>query len=76
MSTNDNKPPRKDDEYYGTRYSVPVLAWDNNGIAVLNLVRWDYLYQGWVCADFANGPYPADYILEVAKWAIPPTMTE
>jgi hypothetical protein len=76
MSTNETHPPRKYDPYYNSRFSIPVLGWDSEGVLFLNLVSWDYLFNGWVNSDLSRGPEPEDYDLEVAKWAIPPLMPE
>lgn len=69
-----SKPPKKNHPYYGARYSVAVLGWDNDGNLILNLVCWDYITRGWVCADLRDGPDSRDYELEVSAWMLPPDM--
>ncbi|MBN3729474.1 hypothetical protein [Burkholderia sp. Tr-20390] len=53
-------PPVEALQFYGEQFSAMVLL--NDGEQVLPLVaRWDFVEQGWVGADFADGPSPQDY---------------
>jgi len=70
--SHENKPPRDNNQYYGTRYSVPVLCWDENGLINLNLVCWDFENNGWVFASLIDGPDPMDYEIDCNVWALPP----
>jgi hypothetical protein len=74
MKKNEKKPPRRNDEFYGKRYSVPVLSWNAEGIINFKLICWDYDNAGWVDADLSEGPAPEDYELDVKTWALPPDM--
>lgn len=64
----DSLPKRDAHEYYGSRYSIPAVAWIKSGVLLLSLVRWDYRDEGWVLADLMDGPSPCDYDLDVTKW--------
>lgn len=68
------KPCRDSDPYYGSQYSVAVLAWGSEGDTPFPaLVRWDYDNDGWVSADLREGPSPANYedygFEEIAEWS-------
>ncbi|HEP6431528.1 TPA: hypothetical protein VDB83_005860 [Burkholderia cenocepacia] len=55
-------PPADQLPFYGDQYSVPVLL--NDGEAIIpEVARWDYAGEGWVDAQFRDGPDPSDY-----KW--------
>ncbi|MBN3776188.1 hypothetical protein G3O06_01240 [Burkholderia sp. Ac-20345] len=47
-------------EFYGDQYSVPVLLHDGERIMPV-AARWDFTADGWVDAQFRDGPSPEDY---------------
>ncbi|WP_232341272.1 dATP/dGTP pyrophosphohydrolase domain-containing protein [Burkholderia pseudomallei] len=57
-----NIPPAEVLEFYGDQYSLPVLLHDGERIMSV-VARWDFTDEGWVDADFRDGPSPADYEL-------------
>ncbi|WP_260430408.1 hypothetical protein [Burkholderia stagnalis] len=57
-----NIPPAEVLEFYGDKYSLPVLLHDGERIMSV-VARWDFTDDGWVDADFRDGPSPADYEL-------------
>lgn len=71
----DNLPPRADDEFYGHRYSVPVLIANSvTGQIFDRIVRFDYRGHGWVFDGLPDGPDPENYeVIHVTHWASFPT---
>ncbi|MDR9177946.1 hypothetical protein [Burkholderia multivorans] len=55
-----NIPPAEVIEFYGAQYSAPVLLHDGKTIMPV-VARWDFTSDGWVDAQFRDGPSPADY---------------
>ncbi|WP_244143142.1 hypothetical protein [Burkholderia multivorans] len=55
-----NIPPAEVIEFYGDQYSEPVLLHDGKTIMPV-VARWDFTSDGWVDAQFRDGPSPADY---------------
>jgi len=76
MKKNQKKPPRRNDEFYGTRYSIPVLCWNKKHVLNNKLVCWNYDDEGWVDADLSEGPSPEDYDIDVSTWTIPPDLND
>ncbi len=68
-------PPHDNDEYYGQRYSIPVLVANAITGQIFNeIVRYDFRMNGWVYSDLSDGPDPEDYeICHVTHWAKFPT---
>lgn len=67
-------PPKDNDQYYGKRYSVPVMVGnETTGQVAIVAYMWDYTEEGWVEATLCNGPYPGDYEVQyVSHWAMWP----
>lgn len=64
-------PPGVKDEYYGERYSGPVLIVHKDGTIGHVVVRWCHQTAGWVDANLRWGPdsYDYDYVgLAIAGW--------
>lgn len=55
------KPNVEKDEYYGTDYSVPLVAYNEKGQVLPFMVRWHFPFGGWVIATLPDGPMPSDY---------------
>lgn len=55
-----NLPEPFNDEFYGQQYSVPALLDDGEKI-LPQVARWSFLEDGWVGADYREGPNPSDY---------------
>lgn len=67
-------PPRDNDPFYRSRYSVPVLAGNEiTGQVAMCAFRWCYEQQGWVRAIMDEGTDPCDYeVQHVTHWALWP----
>lgn len=69
-----NKPPKESDPFYGSRYSVPVLAGNEiTGQVSIVAYAWDFQMEGWVHAALEDGADPCNYeVQHVSHWALWP----
>jgi|GEM_PF-3439286 len=54
-------PNREKLDFYGDKYSVPLVAYNEKGQVLPYMVRWDFNASGWVIATLPDGPSPSDY---------------
>lgn len=65
-------PPKQKLDYYGERYSIPVVPFDEKGRVLPYMVRWCFHTDGWVIATLPDGPSASDYDLKaVDTWMNP-----
>lgn len=55
-----NTPPVEVMDWYGDQFSAPVLLRDGDEILPV-VARWSFVDDGWVGAQFTEGPSPSDY---------------
>lgn len=73
VSCSERMPEREAVDYYGDRYSIPVMLNTKHA----KLFRWDFRNDGWVEAGWCDGPSPGDYrdwkLRQASHWHAMPT---